>query len=157
MKSLIPTPQKLSRRVMSEGQARLGEAAGRSDLRVFPVQDPLTVFVRATQCRVAVRFHPLDQVEIHARFYNAFGLRFVAEQDDAGVYIVVKRRRLVGWIASAEFLLYVPPYANLALHLTQGHLHLQDVNGMVRLPPITPTNPNEQFYAGPLGAKIVLK
>jgi hypothetical protein len=157
MKPLLPSPQRVGQWALEEGQTIWQQAAGRSDWRVFAVQAPLTVFVRATQCKVAIRFHDLDQVEIHTHFYNAFGLRFVAQQDEAGVYFVLMRRRFWGWIASAECLLKIPAYANLALHLSQGEVQFQAVNGQLNLPPIVTANPNGPFYDESLGATIVLK
>lgn len=108
----------------------------RLHLRVFPAARPITVFVKGARCRVNVRYHDLDQVELHAQLYNAFGLRFVTQQDEAGIYIVVKRRRLLGLISRADFLLKVPSYANLTFNLTQGAVRVDDLNGVLELPPL---------------------
>lgn len=119
-------------------------------LRVFAVAKPTTVFVRGSKCRIKVHYHDLNQVEIHANLFYAFGLRFVTEQDDAGVYIVIKRRRLLGMFSKAEFVLNVPRYANLALSLTPGSVHFEDVSGILEIPPVKDEVPPtfEQFGTG---------
>lgn len=121
---------------IDEGRQRLTEATGKTHLRVFSVQNPITVFIRATRCQVAIQYHQLEQVEIHAKLYNAFGLKFVTEQDEAGVYIIVKRRRLLGLVSQTEFLLKVPSYANLAFNLQKGALKVERINGIIELPPL---------------------
>jgi hypothetical protein len=129
MKSLTP-------RAASLDTSSLSKRTLRSHLRVFAVTQPVTIFIRGTRCQVNVRYHDLDQVELHAQLYNAFGLRFVTEQDNAGVYVVVKRRRLLGLISRAEFLLVVPRYANLTFNLTPGTIRLDEISGVVELPPL---------------------
>ncbi|MBZ0308479.1 MAG: hypothetical protein K8I82_20605, partial [Anaerolineae bacterium] len=123
--------------VWEENKRRIAASGNRSHLRVFKVDAPVTIFVRGTKCKVTVQYHELEQVELHAHLYNAFGLQFVTEQDDAGVYIVAKRRRFLGWISRAEFVLRVPAYANLAFNVTPGTVQLEQVTGVVNISPLT--------------------
>lgn len=120
----------------TEGHKRIQLVGMRSHTHVFPVSEPVTVFVRGSRCRVAIQYHELDQVELHAQFYYAFGLQFVVEQDDAGIYVVAKRRRILGAFSRAEFILRVPQYTHLALQLTPGHIRLDEVDGIVEFPPL---------------------
>lgn len=110
----------------------------RTLLRVFPVRPPVTVFVRASQCQVTVHYHDLDHVELYASLYAGFGMRLVVEQDDAGVYVVARRRRLLGLLSRCEFTITVPAYCHLAFNLTPGTVRLQDLNGPLEIPPLTP-------------------
>ncbi len=110
----------------------------RTMLRVFPVRPPVTVFVRASQCQVTVHYHDLDHVELHASLYAGFGMRLVVEQDEAGVYVVARRRRLLGLLSRCEFTLTVPTYCHLAFNLTPGTVRLQDLNGPLQIPPLSP-------------------
>jgi hypothetical protein len=68
--------------------------------------------------------------------YRAFGLELVAEQDDAGVYIVARRKPVVGKLSRTDFTITVPFESHLVFHLTPGDIVLQDVHGMMELPPI---------------------
>ncbi len=112
-------------------------AAARSFVQRFDVQLPTTVYVRASQCDVAVYRQPGNQVELSANLRASFGWEFVAEHDDAGVYVVARRKPVVGAISSAKMTLIVPPEANLVFHLTPGTVHLADVDGKLSVPGTT--------------------
>lgn len=129
------TPTDLTEQLLEAGKRGVGTSTQRAHLRVFKVADPVTVFIRGSRCQVKVRYHDLDQVEIYARLYNAFGVQFATEQDDAGVYIVVKRRRLLGAISRADFLVMVPRYAHLAVNLTPGTVRVEEVDGILEILP----------------------
>ena len=105
-----------------------------SYVQVFNVQPPITVYVRASHCRVGVRRDPAPKVTLQAEMYRAFGLEFATEQDEAGVYIVARRKPVVGKLSRAEFSGTVPPDTRLAFHLTPGDVVLQDIDGMIELP-----------------------
>ncbi|MFP4322575.1 MAG: hypothetical protein ACLFTK_08990 [Anaerolineales bacterium] len=126
----------VAQQALEEGRQRFNASLFRSHVHVFKIQDPNTVFIRASRCRIIVAYHPLDQVELHAHLYNAFGLQFVTEQDADGVYIVALRRRLVGRFSRAEFMLRVPRYANLIFNLSPGAVLLDEFQGRLTLPPL---------------------
>jgi hypothetical protein len=104
----------------------------------FTVTLPTTVYVRASQCNVTIRYEPGNRVELSANLRASFGWELAADQDSAGVYIVAKRKPVVGKIASAHFTLTVPPEANLVLHLTPGSFRLENVDGKLTIPSTEP-------------------
>lgn len=112
--------------------------------RAFPVEFPITVFVRASKCHVTVYYHELDQVELHASLYAAFGMRLIIERDEAGIYVVARRRRVVGAFSRSEFTVVVPRYCHLAFNLTPGHVRFIRLNGVLQVPP--PTDGSEIPY-----------
>ncbi len=120
----------------SEVAPRIGAAAQR---QVFEVKPPVTVYVHASSSRVTVRRRPGNHVQLDANLRAAFGWQLVAEQDDAGVYIVAKRKPVVGALSSADFMLTIPPDARLLVQLNPGALILEDLDGMLDVPPIRPT------------------
>lgn len=142
MKALRPSTRQLSQQVLEASRQEWQSRTARTHLRVFKVAAPVTVFLRGTKCHVSIQHHDLEQVEIHARLYHAFGLQFVTEQDEAGVYIVVKRRRFWGWLARADCILKVPYYAHLAFNLTQGRLTVENINSILEIPPARATLPS---------------
>ncbi|PJF37649.1 MAG: hypothetical protein CUN55_21000, partial [Phototrophicales bacterium] len=93
------------------------------------------LFVRGSRCKVIVNYHELDQIEIYASLYAAFGMRLVIEQDEAGVYIVIRRRRFWGTFSRSDVTIHVPFYCRLALNLTPGDVELQQLNGILEIPP----------------------
>jgi hypothetical protein len=113
-------------------------------MQVFSVTKPLTVYVRASHCRVTICRKASDRVILQAQMYRSFGLEFATEQDDVGVYIVAKRKPVVGTLSRAEFTLTVPFESHLVFNLTPGEVLLLDVDGLVELPtgdlPVSPNN-----------------
>src|SRR6476660_6716865 len=88
-------------------------ATTKSYFRIFQVTLPTTVYVRASQIQITVRRKAGTQVQFSGSLRASFGWAFAAYQDAAGVYIVAKRKPLVGSLSSASFTLIVPPEANL--------------------------------------------
>jgi hypothetical protein len=109
-------------------------AATKSFLQVFAVTLPTTIYVRASQTDVTVRYAPGNRVELSANLRASFGWELAAEQDSAGVYIVAKRKPFVGAISSGRFSLTVPPGANVVFHLTHGTIRIENIDGKLTIP-----------------------
>lgn len=123
------------------GRSALGAAAGvvpqvaqRLHTQVFNVTGPTTVFLRAGHCQVTVRPTTAPKVILEANLFRAFGVDLAGEQDSAGVYIVVKRKPVVGQVARIDLTLYVPLETHLALHVTPGDIVFEGVDGLLELP-----------------------
>jgi hypothetical protein len=122
------------RSVLSLGAEAAAAATAEHFQQRFSVQPPLTVYVRGSQLTVRVQRCTAHEVLLEADLHARFGWEFVAEQDEAGVYIVARRKPLVGALSWATFSLTLPHYAHLALHLTPGSLHLAHLEGKLTLP-----------------------
>lgn len=108
-----------------------------SQTYTFQVSSRATCYVHVGGGEVRIARHPAQQVEITALLQAPFAWRVAAEQDEAGVYLVALRRPLVGAMGGANFLITVPDDAYLALRLEHSRLSLEDVNGLIELPPQT--------------------
>jgi hypothetical protein len=106
----------------------------RSHVQVFNVKPPVTVYVRASHCRITICRQPEPKVILDANLYRAFGVELTAEQDDAGVYIVAKRKAVVGRVTRIDLALTVPADSHLALHLTPGDVIFEAVDGLLEVP-----------------------
>jgi len=114
--------------------AQAAAAATTQEVRqVFTVRPPVTAYLRASHCTVTIRRVVGDQVILAAQLGAAFGWELATDQDEAGVYIVAKRKPVVGALSWANFNLSVPPEAHLALHLTPGNIELIGVDGPIHL------------------------
>jgi len=102
------------------------------------VTPPITVFIYASSSRVTIRRQVGTQVRLDAALRAAFGWQLVAEQDDAGVYIVAKRKPVVGALSRADFTVIIPPEARLLVQLSPGALILEDLDGTLDIPPVQP-------------------
>jgi hypothetical protein len=106
----------------------------RSHRQIFNVNAPTTVYIRGSHCTITVQQHTQPKVVLDANLRRAFGVELVAEQDDAGIYIVAKRKAVVGKITRADLMLTVPTNCHLAFHLTPGAVTFANIDGMVELP-----------------------
>jgi hypothetical protein len=109
-------------------------ATGKSFIQRFNVKPPVTVFVRGSNVAVRVIHQAGNIVELNASLRASFGWEFATEQDEAGVYIVAKRKPLVGTLSSASFTIIAPPEAALVLHLTPGSVQIVEMNGKLTIP-----------------------
>lgn len=107
--------------------------APRSHTQIFNVKPPVTVYMRASHCRVFVRCADTPKVILEANLYRAFGVELATEQDEAGVYIVARRKPVVGSVSRIELTVTVPPQSHLAFHLTPGDVVFENVEGTLTL------------------------
>ncbi len=122
---------------LSVGADAAAAATAKSFRQVFSVQPPLTVYVRASHAEVTILRGAPQSVSLEADLHASFGWDFATDQDEAGVYIVARRKPIVGALSWAKFSLTVPLDAHLALNLTPGSVHLAHVNGKLTLPTAT--------------------
>lgn len=99
-------------------------------VQVFPVTTPLTVYVRASHCHLTIRQHQLPRVELNASLGRAFGVDLTTEQDEAGIYIIARRKPVVGTVARLDLTLTLPPAVRLAFHLTPGDVTFAGIHGL---------------------------
>lgn len=114
--------------------AQAAVAATSQEFRqAFNVQLPVTAYVRASHCTVTIQRVAGQQITLTAQLGAAFGWEMVTDQDEAGVYIVAKRKPVFGALSWARFTLSVPTGVHLALHLTPGNIELIGIDGQIRL------------------------
>ncbi|WP_119072319.1 hypothetical protein [Aggregatilinea lenta] len=118
---------------VSEAVPRVSQ---RMETQVFMVTPPVTVYVRGSHCRVSVQRHAAPKVIVQAAMQAAFGLDLAGEQDEAGVYIVARRKPIMGQLSRADFSITVPHNTSLVFRLTPGDVVMEDVDGMLELPPV---------------------
>src|SRR5579859_3218476 len=91
---------------MGEATSQIGQRAFR---QVFTIRLPATVYVYAVYSRVTVRRKAGNCIEVEAALRGSFGLNLTVEQDEAGIYVIAKRKPVAGALARADFTLIVPP------------------------------------------------
>lgn len=115
--------------------AELSEMARSRQTYHFSTLGPITFFLKAEQAEVRVRRWAQPRVEVTVTLQVAFGWRVATDQDEAGVYVVARRRPLVGGLARAAFDALVPHDAYLDLRLDDGRVVLEGVRGALQVPP----------------------
>jgi hypothetical protein len=96
---------------------------------------PITLYLRAEFAEVQIARWGQPQVTITAQLQAAFGWRIAADQDEAGVYFVARRRPVVGNLSRALFRVRVPHSTYLVLKLSNGRLVMEEVEGTLNIPP----------------------
>jgi hypothetical protein len=112
------------------------ELARQSQTYHFNVAANTTFYLRAEQAEVKIIRWPQLKIEVLTMLQAPFGWRLATDQDDAGVYVVARRRMVVGSIASAAFSVLVPTDTYLILKLTDCRLVLDGVDGTLHIPPM---------------------
>ncbi len=107
--------------------------------QVFTITLPVTIYIHAAHSQVVVhraKGDQTDRIELEAMMRGAFGLNLSVEQDEAGIYIIARRKPVAGALARIDFKVTAPPEARILAHLTPGVLMLEDVDGTVEALPI---------------------
>jgi len=110
---------------------------GRQQSYLFNVSasSAITLFLRADNAEVRVARWLKPQVEVVVQLQVPLGWRIATDQDEAGVYVVAKRKRVVGGMSSASFTVNVPQDAYLMLELENGRVLIDDINGALHIAP----------------------
>lgn len=127
---------------MMETATTVGQLTHESKAYNFAVTPPVTFYLDAENAAVTLRRGPESpephaQITVRARLQVGFGWRVVAEQDEAGVYLVARRRPLVGGLARARLEIFVPSFTYVMLKLQQSALLLDNLSGEFHLPAAT--------------------
>jgi len=100
----------------------------------FSVSGAVTLYLQAESAEVRVTRWVEPKIEVTAQLQAAFGWRLATDQDEAGVYVVARRRLVVGTLSSAVFSLLVPKDTYLIFKLTDGRVVLNHVDGTLHVP-----------------------
>ena len=65
-----------------------------------------------------------------------FGWQLATDQDEAGVYIIARRKALIGSIGRAKFDIKLPEQAHISLNLKNCQVCLAELNRALELPPV---------------------
>lgn len=115
--------------------ATVSEIAHKSQTHRFGASGPLMLYAHLESADVTVERRALPYLEVRAQLQAPFVWRMAFDQDDAGVYVVARRRPLVGELGGGHFRLVVRPDTYLHLRLEGCKLTLLDLRSTIELPP----------------------
>ncbi|MFW5709031.1 MAG: hypothetical protein ACOCX5_02305 [Chloroflexota bacterium] len=101
----------------------------------YAAASPITFYLRAEQATIQVIRWSRPLIELTTNLQNAFGWRLVDDQDEAGVYVAIKRRPVVGSVAAATFEIRLPMDTYVLLRLENCSLQVSGMTGEIELPP----------------------
>ena len=100
------------------------------------VTAPNTFFLQAEHADISLV--PNDRARITAEVELPLGIgwQLATDQNEAGVYIVSKRKPVIGSIGRAKFTIGLPPGIHISLKLDHCQLCLDDLYTSLELPPL---------------------
>lgn len=101
----------------------------------FTVTPPTTLYMHTEHAVIHVRRWHSPKIEIRTVLDVRIGWRVQTDQDESGVYLVAKRRTVVGSMARGEFTVHVPYDTHLILKVEHGAILLDNVNATLQIPP----------------------
>lgn len=123
---------------LASAVSTVAEIARHTQTYRFNVSGAITLYMDAEGAEIRVLRQPdagNGLIEVNATLQAPFAWRIATDQDEAGVYVVARRRPVVGAVASGVFALNVPRDAYCVLKLKDCRLSLEGVTGMIELPP----------------------
>ena len=119
----------------------LGLIAAARDITVdtklyqWEIRAPNTLYLEAEHADIDLLHIGGEHILAQVRMRAALSWKLVTDQDDAGVYIVAKRKPLIGSIGRARFQIEVPDGIHISLKLRNCQLCLRDVDSTFDFPP----------------------
>lgn len=95
-----------------------------------------TFFLQAEYADISLRTHHRREVMAKVELQAGFGWQLLTEQDEAGVYIIARRKPLIGSIGRSRFDITVPDDIHISFKLDHCKVCLDDLNTSLDLPPL---------------------
>lgn len=94
-----------------------------------------TFYLQAEYAEIRLATHEQPVIEAKIKLQAGFGWQLVTDQDEAGVYIIAKRKSVIGSIGRARFDITLPADAHISLKLEKCKLCLDDLSAAFDWPP----------------------
>lgn len=101
----------------------------------WDIATPSTLFVQAEQSDIRLAWRDQPQILAKVELRAGFGWQLTTDQDEAGVYVVARRKPLIGGISRGKFHFTLPQDVYISLSLRQCQLRFDDLTASLDLPP----------------------
>ncbi|MFQ3645651.1 MAG: hypothetical protein SNJ54_04480 [Anaerolineae bacterium] len=102
----------------------------------FQVEADVTFYAHVEHALVQISYHDAPEITIDALYQAQFGWRAQIEQDEHGVYLVARRRPVVGSVSTARFQVVLPRTVYTVLRLENAAYSVSGLTQDVHLPPL---------------------
>ena len=103
----------------------------------WEVQTPSSFYLEAEYAEINLARADNNHLHVSVKLRASMSWKLVTERDDAGVYIVAKRKPLIGNIGRARLHVRVPHGVHISLQLQSCVLCLDELVSRYDLPPET--------------------
>lgn len=100
----------------------------------WEIQAPGSFYLEAEFAEVDLSQSEDNHLYVSVRLRASMSWKLATERDDAGVYVVLKRKPIIGNIGRARFHARVPRGMHISLQLENSRLCLNDLVGALDLP-----------------------
>lgn len=98
-----------------------------------------TFFLQAEYADIHLVAHDRLEVLAKVELQAGFGWQLATDQDEAGVYMIARRKTLIGSIGRARFEIKLPEQAHISLKLKDCKVCLAELNTALDLGPLAST------------------
>lgn len=96
---------------------------------------PNTFFLQAEHCDISLAWHDEAQVIARLDLQAGFGWQWTSDQDESGVYLIARRKALIGGIARGRIAVTLPRGIHISLKLARCQLCCQGLDASLEWPP----------------------
>ncbi|MCY3779142.1 MAG: hypothetical protein OXG78_02430 [Chloroflexi bacterium] len=96
---------------------------------------PSTFFLQAEHCDINLSWHEDPLVSAELEFHAGFGWQWTTDQDEAGVYVVARRKPLIGSVGRGRLAFALPHGLHISLKLENCRLCCDGLHTSLELPP----------------------
>jgi len=101
----------------------------------FTVQPPVTFYLHAEYAALTISRWDVPRIRVQCQLQAGFGWNMQTDQDEAGVYVVARRRPVVGSAGSATFQIDLPRDTHIVLRMAHCSVQWDDLNGEFHIHP----------------------
>ncbi len=94
-----------------------------------------TFFLQAEYADIRFAAHERHEILAKIELQAGFGWQLATDQDEAGVYMIARRKALIGSIGRGKFDITLPQHVHVSLKLENCQVCLAELNTALDLPP----------------------
>lgn len=94
-----------------------------------------TFFLQAQHADIRLLMHERAEILAKIELQAGFGWQVATDLDEAGVYIVARRKPIIGAIGRGKFEITLPDHVHISLKLENCQLCFAELNAALDLPP----------------------
>ncbi len=95
-----------------------------------------TFFLQAEYADIRLEAHERPEILAKVELQAGFGWQLATDQDEAGVYMIARRKALIGSISRAKFDIKLPEQTHISLKMKNCQVCLAELDRALDLPPV---------------------
>ena len=101
----------------------------------WSVSPPNTFYLQAEHCDISLAWHDRPIIMAKLELDAGIGWQWKSDQDEAGVYLALRRKPVLGSIGKGKCSVKLPPGVHISLELEDCQVCIQGLSATLDLPP----------------------